>query len=234
MIRFFSVLGITTTLFFLLLSFKPASTVMTEGFVSYSVEVNSDQAAVAAFLSLGSSLEVAFKDNLMKAVAKVSGNNTVSIVTDYKNQTGITLMDILGEKKGVKLTKDRFEKAKLDVEKFSKNPIRITDETKEIAGYSCKKILMKDKESGANIILYVTHEINPKNNPFADLLFEKIKGFPLGIIIKKDETTVKLTANKVTNQAPSSKVFSTSIPSDFKLTTFEEIEKIAKSKMENK
>lgn len=224
--------GIIIATLFLILSFKPAPDAITEGFISYSIDVETDQAA-AALLTVGSSLEVAFKGNYMKAVARVAGgSNTVSVVADHKNQTGITLMDILGEKKGVKLTKDRFEKAKTDMDKLGENPMRVTDETKTIAGYTCKKVLMKHKESGANVILYLTDEINPKNDPFAQLLISEVKGFPLGIVIRKDETTVKIMADKVTNRAPSDSAFSMSIPSDYTLTTFEELEKTAKSKME--
>lgn len=212
--------------------FVQAQSAISDGYISYSISVDSDLPA-AAFLSMGSSLEVAFKGEKTKAVAKVAGGtNTVSLVVDHKSQKGLSLMDVLGEKKALKLEKDKLQEARTDMEKAAKNPMRHTDDTKTIAGYVCQKVLMKDKESGANIILYITDKITPKGDPFAQYLVGELKGFPLGIIVRHEGTTIRVTAEKVSSRTPSDGAFSLSVPSDYELTTVEGLEKSAKKELE--
>ncbi|WP_264791110.1 hypothetical protein [Aureispira anguillae] len=214
------------------MSYSQAQSTLSDGYINYSISVDSDEPA-AAFLTMGSSLEIAFKGQKTKAVAKVAGGtNTVSLVADHQSESGLSLMDVLGEKKAVKLEKSKFEEAEKELTQIGENPMRLTDDTKTIAGYSCQKVLMKDKKSGANIVLYITSKIKPKGDPFAQLLIGEIKGFPLGIIVRKDGTTVKIMAEKVSARTPSDAAFSLTIPSDYQLTTLENLEKTAQKEIE--
>lgn len=209
-----------------------AQSALSDGYISYSISLDSDVPA-AAFLSMGASLELAFKGDKTKAVAKVAGGtNTVSLVVDHKTQKGLSLMDLLGQKKALKLEKDKLDEAHADMQKAAKNPMRHTEETKTIAGYVCQKVLMKDKESGANIILYITNKITPKGDPFAKYLVGEIKGFPLGIVVRHEGTTVRVMADKVSARTPSDGAFSLSVPSDYELTTVDGLEKSAKKELE--
>lgn len=222
---------LTFTIVFFAINSK-AQTALSDGYISYSISVDSDEPA-AAFLTMGSSLEVAFKGEKTKAVAKVAGGtNTVSLVVDHKSQKGLSLMDVLGEKKALRLEKDKLEEARTDMEKAAKNPMRHTDDTKTIAGYSCQKVLMKDKESGANIILYITNKITPKGDPFAAYLIDEIKGFPLGIVVRHEGTTVRVMADKVSSRTPSDGAFSLNVPDGYELTTVNNLEKSAKEEIE--
>ena len=220
----------TILLAFFALNFSNAQSVITEGYISYSASIDSEEPA-AALLAVGTSLEVAFKGYRTKIVAKAAGN-TVSIVGDHKTKTGLSLMDIMGERKAVKLTSKELDKANKELEKLSDKPMRYTESTKVIAGYTCQKVFMKDKESGANIILYLTNKIKPKNDALVKTLIGEIKGFPLGVVVRKDDTTVSLMATSVTSKTPSDGAFSTKVPSDYTLTTFEELENTAKEKIE--
>lgn len=206
---------------------------ITEGYISYSVDVDSDEPA-AAFLSVGTSLQVAFKGNRTKALATVGGGTgTVQVVVDHKAKKGLSLINMLGEKKAVKISESRLDEAMGELEGVD-NPMRRTDDTKEIAGYTCQKILMKDRESGANIILYVTSKIKPANDPFAQLIHKELKGFPLQIIVRQDGTTVRLTADKVTSRTPSDGAFSLSIPEGYELVSEKELENTARQKAEER
>lgn len=216
---------------FLFLNFNTNTPPLSEGYISYSVNVESDQ-AIASMLGVGTSLELAFKGNFTKAVAKVAGSNTVTVIADHQKKAGISLMDIMGEKTAVKLTQEKMDEAKANMDKISDNPMRYTDETKDIAGYTCKRVLLKHKESGANVVLYITDQIKPQNDPFAKILMSEIKGFPLGIVIKKDETTVRIMADKVSSKTPSESAFSLSIPGDYKLTTLDDLKNSTEQKIE--
>lgn len=209
-----------------------AQSSISDGYISYSISVDSDVSAIE-LLSVGASLEVAFKGEKTKAIAKVAGGtNTVSLIVDHKAQKGLSLMDALGKKKALKLEKSKLNEARDEMEKATKNPMRHTDDTKTIAGYTCQKVLMKDKESGANIILYITDKIKPKGDPFAKYMIGELKGFPLGIVVRHEGTTVRLMANKVSSRTPSDGAFSLSVPSDYELTTVEGLEKSAKQEIE--
>ena len=209
-----------------------AQSAISDGYISYSISIDSDVSAVA-LLSVGASLEIAFKGEKTKAIAKFAGGtNTVSLVVDHKTQKGLSLMDILGKKKALKLEKDKLQEARAEMEKATKNPMRHTEDTKTIAGYVCQKVLMKDKESGANIILYITDKITPKGDPFAQYVVGEIKGFPLGIVVRHEGTTVRVMAEKVSSRTPSDGAFSLSVPSDYELTTVDGLEKSAKKEIE--
>jgi hypothetical protein len=209
-----------------------AQSTLSDGYVSYSISVDSDVSAIE-LLSVGASLEIAFKGEKTKAIAKVAGGtNTVSLIVDHKAQKGLSLMDVMGQKKALRLEKNKLNEARDEMEKATKNPMRHTDDTKTIAGYTCQKVLMKDKESGANIILYITDKINPKGDPFAKYLIGELKGFPLGIVVRHEGTTVRVMADKVSSRTPSDGAFALSVPSDYEVTTVEGLEKSAKKEIE--
>ena len=205
-------------------SLASAQSTLNNGYIKYNISVDSDL-PIASFLSMGTTLEVAFKGQKTKAVARAAGGiNTIQAVADHQIVRGLSLLDVMGEKKALKLGSSDYQKAKEGIEQLAKNPMRATESTKTIAGYSCQKVLMKDKKTGANIILYVTPKINPKGDPLAQQLIEAVKGFPLEVIVRQDETTVRLTATMVTEQTPSDSAFSQKVPSDYTITTLKEIE----------
>ncbi len=210
--------------FMALATLAAAQAPLTDGYIKYTVTIDSDLPA-AALLSMGTTLEVAFKGSKTKAVAKVAGGtNTVEAIADHQSVTGLSLADVMGEKKAIKLGQSDYQKAKESIEKLAKNPMRVTESTKTIAGYTCTKILMKDKQTGANIILYVTDQINPKGDALAQQLIEAVKGFPLGVIVRQDNTTVRLMASTVSAQTPSDGAFAQKIPSGYQVTTVKELE----------
>lgn len=211
-----------------------AQTSITNGYLSYDVRVDSDEPAAALLTSMGSTLEVAFREQKTKAVAKIAGaTNTVHLIADHASLKALSLLNVLGEQKAVRLDQDDYTEAKEAIAQLGDNPMRPTDQTKTIAGYVCQKVLMKDKQSGASIILYVTKKINPKD-PLIRQLSERIKGFPLGIVVRKDNTIVRATATKVSSNAPSDGAFSQSIPSGYQVTTLRDLERSAEQKIQQR
>lgn len=207
---------------------------ISNGYIKYNVTIESDL-PVAALLSMGTTLEIAFKDQQTKAVAKtVGGTNTIQAIANYQTTKGISLLDIMSEKKAVKLGATEYQKAKESIALLANNPMRITESTKVIAGYTCKKILMKDKQTGASIILYVTDKIKPQGDILAQQLIKIVKGFPLRVIVRQENTIVHLTATTVTSQTPSERAFSQEIPSGYKITTVKELEATAQHRVKYK
>ena len=197
---------------------------LSDVYISYSIEVDSDEPA-ASMLTFGSSLELAFRGLRTKALVNVAGGtNSISVVVDHKTKTGTALMDILDGKKAVKIKTEKYDNALSEIKKISDNPIRHTDDFKTIAGYSCQKVFMKDLKSGANIIFYITDQIVPENDLLAKTLIAEIKGFPLGLVVRRDGTTVRIIAEKVSSSTPPASVFSLSVPDGYTLSSFDELE----------
>ena len=61
-----------------------AQTPITNGYLLYSVSADSDEPGAALLASMGSTLEVAFKEQKTKAVAKIAGaTNAVHVIADH-------------------------------------------------------------------------------------------------------------------------------------------------------
>lgn len=209
-----------------------AQSALSNGYIKYNVTIDSDIAAIS-FLSLGTTVEVAFKDEKTKLVAKTGGGtNTVQATANNERVTGLSLLDVMGERKAIKLGSAEYQKAKESIELLAKNPMRVTEATKTIAGYTCQKILMKDKQTGANIILYVTDKINPTGDPLAQQLIKAVKGFPLGITVRQENTTVRLTASTVSSKTPNDSIFSQAVPSGYEVTTIKGLEATIQSRIQ--
>jgi hypothetical protein len=112
---------------------------------------------------------------------------------------------------------------KMLCKKIGENPIRFTDSYKNIAGYACQKVLMKHLASGANIILYLSKELDPNQDAVYQAFYRQMKGFPLGIVLRKETSTVRIMATEVRSNLKASDSFSTSIPSSYEKTSFEAI-----------
>lgn len=219
---------------FTFLNFSRAQKAVSDVYINYTIDVDSDE-PVAALVSLGATFEVAFNGYNTKGMLNVAGGtNSVTVIAEHKTNSAIALMDLVDGKKALKVPSDKFNDALNDIKKISENPIRYTDDTKSIAGYQCQKVFMKHKESGANVIFYITNKINPQKDMLAKALYDEIKGFPLEILVRKEGTTVRITASKVSGQVPSSAAFSLDIPSTYKLTSIDELKEDAKKNIQEK
>lgn len=207
---------------------------LTNAYLMYNISVDSDEPAAAMLTAMGSTIEMAFKEKKTKVVAKIAGGtNSIHFVADHAIVKGLSLLDVLGEKKAVRHGSDDYAEVERAIQELAANPMRVVDQTKSIAGYTCQKILMKDKQSGANIILYVTDRIQPKD-PLARKLTSTVKGFPLGIVVRKDNTTVRATATKVSGNTPSDGAFGLSVPSGYEVTTIRDLERTAEQKIQQR
>ncbi len=207
---------------------------LTNGYFMYNISVDSDEPAAAMLSAMGSTVEIAFKEKKTKVVAKIAGaTNTVHFVADHAIVKGLSLLDVLGEKKAIRHGSTDYEEVERSIQQLAANPMRATDQTKTIAGYTCQKILMKDKQSGANIILYVTDRLQPQD-PLVRQLNKAIKGFPLEVVVRKDNTTVRATATKILETTPSNGAFALSIPSGYEVTTIRDLERSAEQKIQQR
>lgn len=116
-------------------------------------------------------------------------------ITDNKAKTSTMLMNMMGQK--MKMTVDHDEEKNMDDQSAENINIKYLDDTKEIAGYSCKKALLETgNEEDPDMEFYYTEKIAPVKGMQG---FEGvgIKGMPLEYKISKQGMTITVTASSI-------------------------------------
>lgn len=180
----------------------------------YKAEGSNDPNVAAQFADV--SQEVFVMGNNTKTVIDQMGAGIIQISNgDYKTST--TIIDIPGlgkyyiELEAADIQK-KFETVKIDYE--------YTEETQDIAGYKCKKVIEKitdlESDEESSLTLWVTSDLMTGD----DINFSTypgLKGYPLGLEMPQEINGEELTViQKATAVTPSKKVKSSSFlrPSD--------------------
>lgn len=142
-------------------------------------------------------------------------------ISDGKSKSATVLMDIMGSKYAIKMTEADMKKSQGD----TKAKVKLLDETKEIAGYKCKKaeITLDNKEKTVATVYY-TPEIGGKELNWSKNEFGDIDGFLMDFETVQNGMTMKMTAKKVSPEKIDDSKFI--IPADYKPTTQEELQKM--------
>lgn len=192
-----------------------------EGKITFEISVtggNMPPEALAMFA--GSEINVFIKGIHSRADVNMGMQNS-STITDRKANTTVMLTEMMGHKYKI------IDNTKKD-EKEPEAVIKYLDETKEIAGYKCKKaeITFKDKtgETHTTSVFYTEEISNHMGNDTRSSHFKKLKGMPLEYEMEAERgMKMKMTVKKVSKESvPDSKF---DIPADYKETTREGLQK---------
>lgn len=153
------------------------------------------------------------------------GMQSISTIIDGEKESMIVILDLMGQKYIIKKNKEDIDKSKGT---GTKPEIKYFDETKKIAGYTCKKAIITEKNEKTSeestIVIWYSDEIssNEKINFATD--YEGLKGYPLSTEL----TVGKLKNITIATEVKKSKVADTEflLPSDGKVLTEEEIKKM--------
>ncbi|WP_143097951.1 hypothetical protein [Chitinophaga sp. CF118] len=116
-----------------------------------------------------------------------------SYLIDSRNETVVTLIDNNGDKYLIRAGKDEYEK---DLKQYSGVQFIDSKETKEIAGYTCKRAVGKLAD-GQTIEVYYSPDLVPENKQF-NRRFVNLKGIPLQFeVLNKNGTKMTMIATKV-------------------------------------
>jgi GLPGLI family protein len=99
------------------------------------------------------------KNEKVRSEISMGGMGTSVSIVDNKTKTSTTLMDMMGQKIAFKATAEDVEKMK--AKGASEPKVTLLNETKEIAGYKCKKaeIEMEDNKENVKMYVYYSNEI---------------------------------------------------------------------------
>lgn len=140
------------------------------------------------------------------------------VIMDNEAESGVLLMDLMGQKRAIVLDKENREK----FESEQPEPVfEYVNETKNIAGYNCKKAIMKmkDGKQDVELTIYYTDEIASSGiNEMRGL-----KGFPLQYSTASGPFVMTFTADKVEKKKVSEEEFT--IPEGYEHVTLDQFQK---------
>ncbi len=199
------------------------SAAMTDGTITYQVSIESSDPS-AAMLN-GSMLTLAFNGNKSKLNAMVMGGMFAGdIILDATGKKGLALLNLMGNKKAIRMSSTEISEAQNATQNFSKAKIQKLKGSKKIAGYNCQKYLIADPERPNDpMIVYVSSEIKPQSAGFLDNMYKELNGFPLGIEIDSKDGKISIMATSVSTKKPSASDFKFTIPQDYEETTMEKL-----------
>ena len=133
-----------------------------------------------------------------KVLTEISmGMGKTVVVYDAVSNTGITYMDMMGQKYALKMTSEDFAE---DMKDAPEVEVISTDETMEVAGYVCKKVIVKTKDGNSKDsehIVYYTDELGTGMINKANPMYKDIEGIMLDYEMVEDGMKMKLKAISV-------------------------------------
>lgn len=192
-----------------------------EGVVNYSISFeNSGLPPEALEMFKGAESVVYIKGDKRRVDMNTAVQSTTSVMNS-KDKTILMTMDVMGQKYLIRMNEADLKKEK---ETAPSTSIKYIDETKEIAGYKCKKaeVTFKSKEGKEEtFIVFYTTEI-----PTNDLksTFEGLKGFPLEYSIAQGGLKMTFTTKTILKQPVPDAKFELS-KEGYQETTLEELQK---------
>ena len=188
-----------------------------EGSVTYGIEYKDLPAEMASMEAmLPEEMTIRIKGDKARIEQSLGMGMSQIVISDSKNESGILLMDMMGKRIAIEMSKEELEE--MNKKKDTEPKIEYNDsDTKEIAGYQCKKAVIIT-ESG-KIELYYTDEL-PSG---AHKEFEGLKGFPLQYSVSNGPMNMIMTASAVTKEKLDKGMFE--IPEGYENQSFEDFQK---------
>lgn len=122
-------------------------------------------------------------------------------IHDARNGSAVVLQEVGGQKVLIRMTADDWKDKNSRYEGIE---FAVTTETKQLAGYTCKKAVASLKD-GSTFTVYFTDELVPENNHY-NSQFTNLKGLPLEYELQQGKLTIKYIVSQVSlNPVPVSK-----------------------------
>lgn len=145
----------------------------------------------------------------------------INILANAETKEQVVLYDMMGQKMAIKSSKEETESALKDIPELT---IKETTETKQIAGYKCKKIELTDGKTTTNV--YVTEDIVIPNANWNGQ-YKNVKGVLMEYSQKASpdgDAQIIFTAKEVKKAKIKDTAFD--IPSDYKQMTMSEFKQM--------
>ncbi|MBU0487913.1 MAG: DUF4412 domain-containing protein [Bacteroidetes bacterium] len=187
------------------------------GTVLYEITYPEAEIDPAMAGQLPTQMTVIINETKQKTEISTGMMSNIVIIDMVTNKT-VILLDLMGQKFAIRSSKEEMQS------KQETTPnVKVTEETKEIAGYKCKKVEVTSEDSDDPMIVWVTDEILGDYDNWAGS-FPGVKGLAMEYIADNNGMKMKMSVQTVTPGKFKDKDFL--IPSDFKEVTAEELQEI--------
>ncbi len=190
-----------------------------EGVITFKITYPDNKFTESQMAMFPKMLTIEIKGDKSRTEIQTGMGNQVEI-TDYTAQTKVGLLDMMGQKYAIKSTQEEIQK---ELAGQPKGTVKVTDETRVIAGYTCKKaiVTVDDKGQKTEYEAWFTSELGPRQANFDNALYKDVDGVLMEFTMKTAQFTMKFTATSVEKKSISSKDFE--IPEGYTITTKEEL-----------
>lgn len=163
-----------------------------------------------------------FKDGKVRMETQAAMGMTTTSIANSKSGESVVLMNVMGSKYAIKGSGDDKE----EKEMMERTEVKLSDSTKTVAGYTCKKALVtfttKETNEKVNMNLWYTQDIKASNKHISGPM-GKIDGFILEYSFSQQGIDMLFSASAVTKQPVEESLFT--VPADYKFMTQEELKK---------
>ncbi len=196
-----------------------------EGVITYNVEfVDIDPGGLMGTM-MPKEIKEYFKESKVRVDFNIGkGIMKLIYIADSKTESIIYLFEVFGKKYAARYSEEHILKERATMPKFSFN---FTKETKDIAGFKCKKVMITELENNTTTSIFYTKKVNA-DNPNWHTPFHDVDGFifeyPVEYQLSKHKFNLKLYATAVDKSTLNDELFS--IPSDHQIVSKEEIDEM--------
>ncbi|MBE9468478.1 MAG: hypothetical protein IMY72_09210 [Bacteroidetes bacterium] len=200
---------IKTTIIIILLTLINSCTVnekvFDEGVLEYKIEYLTNKKETPIVNLLPPSMYIKFKNNSTYTFIKGwMGVFSLSYISNSENETNTTLLKIMDKEY---YYSSNFRDTNFVFDDLEGMNLQFTDDTKEILGYNCKKVIVTfQDEDKPPFEVYYTNEIKIKNLTL-NTPFKNIDGVLMEFNIEMQKIPMRLTINKVKPAKVSDDVF---------------------------
>ncbi len=197
---------------------------ITEGHISYKMDVSSDDPdmAMAASMMQGSKMEMYFKDKATRVEMNMGAMMNVTSITNENSGNVLILMGGMMGKNAVQTTIAETEQS--NAENMPNYEVTFSDETKVIEGYTCKKAILTDEDGNESVFWY-TEEIKMSKKG-QNYLNEEIPGMAMQYDMNNGGLKMTLTVTKVEtalDKKTSKSLFETTVPEGYTVMTMDQL-----------
>lgn len=196
-----------------------AQKAMTEGVIVYDLKVEGAEEMGMMAAMMPKDMTVKFKGTKSRAEFATGMSETIAINDTKDNKSGVVLLDLMGNKYAMKIDEEKIIQQKANMPEYDAVESK---ETKVIAGYTCKKVILINKKTKDEVNVYYTPVIPYFENSF-NAEFKIVKGMPMEYTSSLNNIKMTVTVREVKKI----KVLDTefTVPAEYKLTTQEELMK---------
>lgn len=188
-----------------------------KGVITYDIAYEGDEIDAATQAQLPTGIVVSILGDKVRN-EQISAFYSMVQISDMDSGSAIVLIDAMGMKIAVNQSKEEIDKNKEEAE-IEDPVIKFLDETKEIAGYTCKKA---EVEMGENIVeVYYTDAINVPQGMNDNTGFKGIEGVLMEYSIVQEGMIMIMTVKEIKKGKVNKGMFV--IPDDYEIKTAEEL-----------